>query len=406
MLPARPGSAPSAIAAIRGADALMPALAALAEAGGPPTSSRASRQPSQISGARDVGDRQAVGPARHHRDRMGPQGVRAAHHARQRPRGATPLAAQQSPGTGRALAWPTTVGAEIAMLLPDPSRCAEETRPVQPTPRPRIRWRSRMRTARARANQRAARATACWWGVACRCRRQAARAAGAARRPSRRCCAADRLPRWTSVAQTDREIARLFDRLRRGPARDSAALLVTGEYGFALGPALAPNGAGAGRPAHARAGSPTNARWWRSRSNDGGASSTRRRRDACSRAASRAGGGAGRSFRRSRQTSCCAVVPIPTPGVPSRRSRGSSTTPRRVLPSARKTGAPAVTSSRRDGYGFVAWGRGPRSQVRIPRMRQTDVPTAARLLGIELGEVSGRPPLAFDLPPAETGALR
>jgi hypothetical protein len=39
-------------------------------------------------------------------------------------------------------------------------------------------------------------------------------------------------------------------------------------------------------------------------------------------------------------------------------------------------------------------------------MRQTDVPTAARLLGIELGEVSGRPPLAFDLPPAETGALR
>jgi hypothetical protein len=58
--------------------------------------------------------------------------------------------------------------------------------------------------------------------------------------------------------------------------------------------------------------------------------------------------------------------------------------------------------------GFVAWGRGLRRQVRIPRMRQTDVaPTAARLLGVELGEVSGRPLLgALDLPPASAGALR
>jgi hypothetical protein len=41
--------------------------------------------------------------------------------------------------------------------------------------------------------------------------------------------------------------------------------------------------------------------------------------------------------------------------------------------------------------GFVAWGRGLRSGVRIPTMRQTDVaPTVARLLGLELGEVDGR----------------
>jgi hypothetical protein len=42
--------------------------------------------------------------------------------------------------------------------------------------------------------------------------------------------------------------------------------------------------------------------------------------------------------------------------------------------------------------GFVAWGRGVRPGVRIPRMRQTDIaPTIAQLLGVDLGEVEGRP---------------
>jgi hypothetical protein len=41
--------------------------------------------------------------------------------------------------------------------------------------------------------------------------------------------------------------------------------------------------------------------------------------------------------------------------------------------------------------GFVAWGCGVRSGVRIPSMRQTDVaPTVARLLGLDLGVVAGR----------------
>jgi arylsulfatase A-like enzyme len=41
--------------------------------------------------------------------------------------------------------------------------------------------------------------------------------------------------------------------------------------------------------------------------------------------------------------------------------------------------------------GFVAWGRGIRSGVRVPIMRQTDVaPTVARLLGLDLGDVDGR----------------
>jgi hypothetical protein len=42
--------------------------------------------------------------------------------------------------------------------------------------------------------------------------------------------------------------------------------------------------------------------------------------------------------------------------------------------------------------GFVAWGCGVRAGVRIPSMRQTDVaPTVARLLGLDLGAVAGRP---------------
>jgi hypothetical protein len=41
--------------------------------------------------------------------------------------------------------------------------------------------------------------------------------------------------------------------------------------------------------------------------------------------------------------------------------------------------------------GFVAWGRGLRSGIRVPRMRQADVaPTVASLLGLELGDTDGR----------------
>jgi hypothetical protein len=41
--------------------------------------------------------------------------------------------------------------------------------------------------------------------------------------------------------------------------------------------------------------------------------------------------------------------------------------------------------------GFVAWGRGVRSGIRVPRMRQVDVaPTVASLMGLELGDTDGR----------------
>jgi hypothetical protein len=51
--------------------------------------------------------------------------------------------------------------------------------------------------------------------------------------------------------------------------------------------------------------------------------------------------------------------------------------------------------------GFVAWGRGVRSSVRIPTMRQTDVaPTAAVLLGFEVGSLEGEPVAAMLALPA------
>ena len=41
--------------------------------------------------------------------------------------------------------------------------------------------------------------------------------------------------------------------------------------------------------------------------------------------------------------------------------------------------------------GFVAWGRGLRSGVRVPHMSLADVaPTLAVLLGVELAETDGR----------------
>ncbi len=63
------------------------------------------------------------------------------------------------------------------------------------------------------------------------------------------------------------------------------------------------------------------------------------------------------------------------------------------------------------GPGFVAWGRGVRSGVSIASLRQVDVaPTAAVLLGFELGDLDGEPvAAALELPsvasPAREGAV-
>ena len=59
---------------------------------------------------------------------------------------------------------------------------------------------------------------------------------------------------------------------------------------------------------------------------------------------------------------------------------------------ARRSVGGYVSWYREMNAGFVAWGRGIRSGVRVPTLRQTDVaPTVARLMGLELGDVDGRP---------------
>jgi predicted AlkP superfamily pyrophosphatase or phosphodiesterase len=60
------------------------------------------------------------------------------------------------------------------------------------------------------------------------------------------------------------------------------------------------------------------------------------------------------------------------------------------------------------GPGFVAWGRGLRTGVRVPWMRQIDVaPTVARLLGIELDDSEGRVLVGvLNLPPGTIPVVR
>jgi hypothetical protein len=67
--------------------------------------------------------------------------------------------------------------------------------------------------------------------------------------------------------------------------------------------------------------------------------------------------------------------------------------------------AGSLTAEAGTTTGFVLWGRGARTGVRIPRMRETDVaPTLAALLGLRFAAADGRVIVgALDVPlPAET----
>ena len=72
-------------------------------------------------------------------------------------------------------------------------------------------------------------------------------------------------------------------------------------------------------------------------------------------------------------------------------SFGNQIEPPLLQPGARRGVGGYLTGQPGTETGFVAWGRGVRSGIRIPRMRQTDVaPTIAHLLGLDLGDVDGR----------------
>ena len=63
----------------------------------------------------------------------------------------------------------------------------------------------------------------------------------------------------------------------------------------------------------------------------------------------------------------------------------------RVAAAAVRSAGGYLPGAAETDVGFVAWGRGIRQGVRVPRMSQTDVaPTLARLLGVSLPEPDGR----------------
>jgi hypothetical protein len=213
-----------------------------------------------------------------------------------------------------------------------------------------------------------------------------------------------------AFAQADREIARLFGCLRRGPARDSAALLVAGDHGFApvysvLAPNVALAQAGLLTPVPGVPGSVT--RWSAIARSNGGSAFVyaQGERDALlarrklEQEAARVGSfrvvGADELLRGGADPEAWFGLEAEPGFFFDDAAQGP------FLVGARIRGAGGYLPSRSEmDAGFVAWGRGLRTRVRIPRMRQTDVaPTAARLLGIDLGEASGRPLLgALDLP--------
>jgi predicted AlkP superfamily pyrophosphatase or phosphodiesterase len=201
--------------------------------------------------------------------------------------------------------------------------------------------------------------------------------------------------------RADADLARLFGCLRRGPARDTAALLVVGDHGFApIHSVLAPNAvlakAGLITPVPGLGTSVT--RWSAiARSNGGSAFVYAQKeqdavlaRTALVREAAKLGG-----FRVVAADELLRDGADPDAWFGLEGEPGydfDDTTLFPVLAPAELRGAGGYLPTRSEmDAGFVAWGRGVRSRVRIPRMRQVDIaPTAAKLLGLELGEVSGR----------------
>ena len=352
---------------------------------------------------------------------LGPQGVRSArfNHVTNLRKPTLWQRASEAGRTVATLAWPTTVGAEVALRLPDlePQRSGDS-------------WLGVLADAATPALLEAARTA----GGA----EPAANAPGPARDQvlvSVACTLLElsqppgllllRLSQTeqplldfgpgspeadAAFASADAELARLFGCLLRGPARDASALLVAGDHGFApVHSVIAPNAAlaRAGLLTPVPAVGTSVARWSAiARSNGGSAFVYAQKehdavlaRTALEREAAKSG-----AFRVVGADELLRVGADPDAWFALEAEPGfdfDNTALLPVLASAARRGASGYLPTRAEmDAGFVAWGRGLRARVRVPRLRQLDVaPTAARLLGVELGAVSGRPLIgALELP--------
>jgi hypothetical protein len=205
-----------------------------------------------------------------------------------------------------------------------------------------------------------------------------------------------------ALTSADAEIRRLLDCLTRSGREDSTTIIVAGDRGvLPVHTLVAPNAllAAAGLLT-ANATSPETIGSWSalSRSNGGSAFLYAKSDDAAleaRRALSREAAKT-RAFRvvGAEQMLVAGADPEAWFGLEAEPGFGFGN---QIVPPLLQAGARRGVGGYLSGQpgteaGFVAWGRGVRSGVRIPRMRQTDVaPTIARLLGLDLGEVDGRP---------------
>jgi predicted AlkP superfamily pyrophosphatase or phosphodiesterase len=342
---------------------------------------------------------------------LGAQGVRAARftHATSLRKPTLWQRATEAGLTVAALAWPTTVGAEIALRLPDlePTRSGETWLGVladAATPSLLALARGAGGDAPA-ANAPGPERDRVLVSVAC----SLLEAAAPPRLLLLRLSQTER-PQLefgpgspeadAAFARVDAGLAQLIGCLGRGPGGASAALLVAGDHGFApIHSVIAPNAvlAQAGLLTPVAGVDASVVRWSAiARSNGGSAFVYAQRerdavlaRSALTREAARTGG-----FR---------VVPAEEllsdgadpdawfglEGDPGFAFDNTALLPTLAPAALRGSGGYLPGRAGMDA-GFVAWGRGLRTRVRIPQMQQADVaPTAAALLGVQLGEIAG-----------------
>jgi hypothetical protein len=309
-----------------------------------------------------------------------------------------------------ALGWPSTVGAAIDQLIPDiaPTRRGETWMGVladSATPS-LLELAKRAGGAAAEADRRGPARDAVLTGIACQLfdsstppRLLLLHLSQA--EPALRGFGPGSPEALAAFERVDREIARLLACLRSSTRIGATALLVVGDRGLAhIHTELSPNAvlareallalsAGAGDGV---------ARWSAiSRSNGGSAFVYARDEDPAVRAR-RALAAEARRTRAFRVVSAEEMLRLGADpdawfgleAEPGFAFVDSAHAPP-VGPAARRGAGGYLPHRPEMNAGFVAWGRGIRSGVHVPIMRQTDVaPTVARLLGLDLGEVEGR----------------
>jgi hypothetical protein len=322
-----------------------------------------------------------------------------------------------------ALAWPSTLGASISLLLPDivPTRRGEKWLGVlEDSTTPELLDLARAAgAADAGADRPGAARDAVLAEIACRLLTSSAPPALLLLRLSQTEPAlAAHGPGSPEVLaafrRTDGEIARLLDCLEAAGRAGASAIVAVGDHGiFPTHTRIAPNAVlarGGLLRAGGRGGDEVE-EWSAIARSNGGSAFVYARDDRSAVSARRALAAESERSRAFRVVSAEEMLGLGAdpdawfgleaePGF----AFGDSPRPPLLRPEARRGAGGYLPRHREMNAGLVAWGRGFRSGVRVAGMRQTDVaPTLARLLGLELGEVDGRPLVGILIGPGPDG---